>query len=103
MEDIDMTSTQSQTAKERTERLEARITRSQKALFKQAAALQGRTLSDFIIQAAAEAATRVVQEQQVITLTTQEQKVFVEALLNPPAPGPRLHSAARRYRKLAGQ
>jgi uncharacterized protein (DUF1778 family) len=103
MEDFDMASTRSQTAKERTERLEARITRSQKALFKQAAALQGRTLSDFIIQAASEAATRVVQEQQVITLTTQEQKVFVEALLNPPAPGPRLNSAAHRYRKLAGQ
>jgi len=98
-----MNSTHSQSAHERTERLEARITRSQKALFKQAAALQGRTLSDFIIQAASEAATRVIQDQQVITLTTQEQKVFVESLLNPPAPGPRFRSAARRYREIKGQ
>jgi uncharacterized protein (DUF1778 family) len=103
MEDIAMNSTHSQTTQERTERLEARITRTQKALFKQAAALQGRTLSDFIIQAASEAAARVVQAQKVITLTTQEQKVFVEALLNPPEPGPRLRSAARRYRKIMGQ
>lgn len=95
--------TNSQTGQERTERLEARITQAQKALFKQAAALEGRTLSDFIVQAASEAALRTVQAHQVISLTAQEQKVFVEALLNPPAPGPQLRSAARRYRKLMGQ
>lgn len=92
----------SQTGKERTERLEARITQAQKALLKQAAELEGRTLSDFIVQAASDAALRTVQAYQVISLTAQEQKVFVEALLNPPAPGPRLRSAARRYRKLMG-
>lgn len=91
-----------QTGQERTERLEARITQAQKALFKQAAELEGRTLSDFIVQAASEAALRTVQAHQVISLTAQEQKIFVEALLNPPAPGPRLRSAARRYRKLMG-
>jgi uncharacterized protein (DUF1778 family) len=68
--------------RERTERLEARITRGQKSLFRRAAKLQGRTLSDFIVQAASEAAKRVVQEHQVITLTAQEQAVFVEALLS---------------------
>lgn len=98
-----MPSTNLQTSQERSERLEARITQSQKALLKQAADLQGRTLSDFIVQAASEAALRVVQEHQVITLTAREQAVFVEALLNPPEPGPRLRSAARRYRKIMGQ
>jgi len=88
--------------RERTERLEARITRGQKSLFRRAAKLQGRTLSDFIVQAASEAAKRVVQEHQVITLTAQEQAVFVEALLHPPAPGPRLRSAMRRYNKIMG-
>jgi uncharacterized protein (DUF1778 family) len=90
-------------SQERSERLEARTTRDQKALFKQAAELQGRTLSDFIVQAASDAATRVVEKHQVITLTTQEQAGFVEALLNPPKPGPRLRAAARRYRKVMGQ
>ena len=88
--------------RERTERLEARITRGQKSLFWRAAKLQGRTLSDFIVQAASEAAKRVVQEHQVITLTAQEQAVFVEALLSPPAPEPRLRSAMRRYNKIMG-
>jgi uncharacterized protein (DUF1778 family) len=92
----------SQTGKERTERLEARITQVQKAFFKQAAELEGRTLSDFIVQAATEAARRTVKAHQVITLTANEQKTFVKALLNPPKPGPRLRSAVRRYRKLIG-
>ena len=98
-----MPSTHTQhTSQERSERLEARITRGQKALFRQAAELQGRTLSDFIVQAASEAATRVVQEHQVIALTAEEQAVFVQALLNPPKPGPRLRAAARRFRKIMG-
>ena len=98
-----MPATNPRAARSRTERLEARITRGQKALFKQAAELQGRTLSDFIVQAASEAANRLMQEQRVITLTAREQKVFVETLLNPPAPGPRLRIAARRYRKMMSQ
>lgn len=103
MEGFAMPSTNTHATQEHAERLEARITRAQKALLKQAAEIQGRTLSDFIVQAASEAATKVVQQQQVITLTAKEQAVFVQALLNPPAPGPRLRAAARRYRKVMGQ
>lgn len=95
-----MPTANAQSGKERTERLEARVTQAQKTLFKQAAELEGRTLSDFIVQAASEAARRTVQAHQVISLTVQEQKVFVESLLNPPEPGPRLRTAATRYRKL---
>jgi uncharacterized protein (DUF1778 family) len=97
-----MPTTNAQSRKDRTERLEARITQAQKMLFKQAAELEGRTLSDFIVQAASEAARRTVQAHQVISLTAQEQKLFVESLLNPPEPGPRLRTAVRRYRKLIG-
>jgi uncharacterized protein (DUF1778 family) len=64
---------------------------------------QGRTLSDFIVQAASEAAIRVVQEHQVIDLTAREQAVLIQALLNPPAPGLRIRSAARRYHKIMSQ
>jgi uncharacterized protein (DUF1778 family) len=41
------------TAKARDERLEARISREQKALFQRAAGLHGRTLSDFVIASVA--------------------------------------------------
>lgn len=85
---------------ERSERLEARISRDLKELFKQAAKLQGRTLSDFVVQAASEAANRVVEEHRLIRLTTKEQSVFVNALLNPPPPGSKLKAAFRRYREV---
>src|SRR6266567_1908547 len=46
-------STSRQTAlRIRAERLEARISRDQKALFQRAAALQGRTLTDFVVASA---------------------------------------------------
>lgn len=98
-----MSSLSSRSGQERIERLEARITKNQKTLFKKAAALQGRSLSDFIVQAASEAANRIVREQRIIALTAEEQKVFVEALLKPAKPGPRLRAAARRYRKAVGR
>ncbi len=84
----------------RSERLEARITRDLKALFEQAAKLQGRSLSDFVVQAVSEAANRVVEEHRLLRLTTQEQSVFVNALLNPPPPGSKLKAAFRQYRKV---
>lgn len=37
------------TTKPRDERLEARVSRDQKALFQRAAELQGRTLTDFVV------------------------------------------------------
>jgi uncharacterized protein (DUF1778 family) len=95
-----MPSSSPQTEQGRIERLEARITSGQKVLLKQAAEPQGRTLSDFVAHAASEAAMRIVEEHKVITLTAREQAAFVEALLNPPKPGPRLRAAARRYRKV---
>jgi uncharacterized protein (DUF1778 family) len=97
-----MAPTTPQTNEQRNERLEARVTKKQKDLLRQAAALQGRSLSDFLVHAAAEAASRVVREQQILELTSQEQAAFVDALLHPPKPGPRLKAAARRYRKTLG-
>ncbi len=98
-----MPSTHSNARQARSERLEARITRKQKELFRQAADIQGRTVTDFVIQAASDAAVRVVQDQKVMVLTAEEQVKFAKALLHPPKPGLRLRAAARRYRKVAGE
>ena len=83
-------------------RLEARITENQKALLQRAADLTGRSLTEFVVSSAQEAALRAVRQREVLTLTPEDSKAFVEALLNPPAPGPRLREAARRYRALTG-
>ncbi len=90
------------TAKTRDERLEARISRDQKALFQRAAELQGRTLTDFVIASVHEAAVRVIEDAQTIRLSTRDSRAFAEALLNPREPNARLKASAQRYLKLTG-
>lgn len=86
----------------RNARLEARISAEQKTLLQQAAALSGRTLSEFVVASAQEAARRVIQEHETVRLSRSEQVAFVGALLKPPAPGARLRRAAAAYRKQTG-
>ncbi len=90
------------TDKSRGARLEARISVEQKALLQQAAALSGRTLSEFVVASAQEAASRVIQDHETIRLSRTEQIAFVTALLNPPPPNDRLRQAAAAYRKQMG-
>ena len=90
------------TAKARNERLEARISRDQKALFQRAAELQGRTLTDFVIASVHDAAVRVIKETQTIRLSARDSRAFADALLNPREPNSRLKAAAHRYLKLTG-
>ena len=82
---------------EKSERLEARLSRTQKALIQHAADLMGRSLTDFILSASQEAANKIIREHAVITLTTQESENFVNVLLNPPSPNWALRQAAKRY------
>lgn len=90
-----MASTQPQ---DKTERFEARITVEQKSLLLKAAALTGRSLTDFVIASAQECATRAVREHEAMRLSARDREAFVTALLNPPVPGPRLRKAAKRYK-----
>ena len=85
------------------ERLEARISPAQKALFKRAAELEGRTLTDFVVECTSRAARRVVEVNEAITLSARDRESFVKELLNPRPPGRALRSAARWYKKMAGQ
>ena len=79
------------------ERLEARISRQEKELFARAAAIQGRTPSEFVVSALHDAALKVIEAHEVIRLTEKDRAVFVEALLNPPEPSANLKAAAKRY------
>jgi uncharacterized protein (DUF1778 family) len=83
-------------------RLEARISAEQKALFQQAALLSARTLSEFVVVSAQEAATKIIKEHETIALTREEQVRFVSALLTPPEPNDRLRLAAAQYRTQTG-
>lgn len=81
------------------ERLEARISADKKSLLKNAAELSGRTLTDFVVHSAYEAAVRVIQEYQQLHLSIKDRDVFIEALLNPPMPSDKLLKAAKKYKK----
>jgi uncharacterized protein (DUF1778 family) len=87
----------------RKERFEARISRTQKELFKRAAELQGRTLTDFVIASAQDAAVRIIGEMENIRLSPVDSRAFAEALLNPRQPPTELRAAAQRYGKMVGQ
>lgn len=84
----------------RTERLEARLTAEQKAFLTRAAELEGRSLTDFVVHSAQEAAKQVIREHEAIMLGEQDRKAFVAALLEEAEPGDRLRRAAERYRNV---
>ena len=94
--------TKEATDKSRSARLEARISVEQKTVLQRAAALSGRTLSEFVVASAQDAASRVIQEHETIRLSRAEQIAFVSALLKPPAASARLRRAAAAYREQMG-
>lgn len=86
----------------RFERLEARISLEQKKLFVRAAALEGRTLTDFVIGSLTKAAQRVVSDKEILVLAERDSAAFVREMLHPGPPNKALRAAARKYKKAVG-
>lgn len=86
----------------RGERLEARVTVAQKRLIEHAAALQGRTVTDFVLTSVQEAAHRAIEEQQWVELSVRDSEAFARALMNPEPVNARLRETVRQYRKATG-
>ncbi|MGH7211346.1 MAG: DUF1778 domain-containing protein [Acetobacteraceae bacterium] len=84
----------------RTARSEARIAPEALAVVKRAAELQGRSVSDFVVAAAQEAATRAIEEMQIVRLSVEDQHAFLAAILDPPSPTAALVRAAGAHRRL---
>ncbi len=83
----------------RTERLDARLSREEKEIIETAANLRGTSFSDFVRMVTKEAALKTIREHEVLVLSGESRRVFVEALLNPPKPNAKLTAAARRLRE----
>ncbi len=81
-------------------RLEARLPVDVHALLKRAAELQGRSLTDFVVTAARDAACRVIEEAEIIRLSVEDQRRLADAILKPRTPAPALRRAFARRRKL---
>jgi uncharacterized protein (DUF1778 family) len=84
----------------RGERLETRVTADQKNLIEHA--LQGRTVTDFVLTSVQEAARRAIEEHQRLDLSVRDSQAFVEALIDPQPVNDRLRDTVRRYRQATG-
>jgi len=84
----------------RSERIEARTTPKVLAMLRHADAMQGRSLSHFIVTAAELAAMQAIEEAQVIRLSAEDQRRFVDALLDPPEPTPAMDRAHAHWQRL---
>jgi uncharacterized protein (DUF1778 family) len=84
----------------RSTRLEARISPHALAVVKRAAEIQGRSISDFVVAAAQDAAHRTIEETQIIRLSVKDQRALVDAILNPREPAPALRRAQKAHRRL---
>jgi len=87
-------------AQARSTRLEARIAPRALAIVKRAAEMQGRSLSDFVVAAAQEAAQRTIERMHVIELSLADQRAFAEAILDPPKPNAAMRRAKAAHKRL---
>lgn len=84
----------------KTARLDARLPKSVLELIKTAADLQGRSLSEFVIGSAREAAERTLQEQASLELSLDDQVRFAKAMLGPQKVAPAMRRAAKTHAAL---
>jgi uncharacterized protein (DUF1778 family) len=90
------------TGSRRRERLEARVHSDVKDLIARAAALQGVSISDFVVRSAHDAAKSVLHEQATMRLTERDARTFIDAIDDPPEPSEALKRAMAEYMRLHG-
>ena len=88
-------------AKLASDRIDIRISKENKDLIKYAAEISGfKTVSEFIISMAKNEAKRIIEEEARHLKSMDDKVLFVETLLNPPAPNKTLKSALDNYNDL---
>jgi uncharacterized protein (DUF1778 family) len=73
-----------------------RIEANTRQLIDEAAAILGKTRTEFMIESARRQAIDVLLDQRLFVLDSDRYDAFMHALDNPPAPGPKLRSLLRR-------
>ena len=81
-------------------RFDARLSRSQKDLFEEAARIKGfKSLSEFVIYTTQEAAIMIIEKHNAILASEKDKYIFFHAIVHPPKPNKNLTQAAKRYKK----
>ena len=73
-----------------------RIEAGTRRLIDDAAAILGKTRTEFMVESARQQAVDVMLDQRLFGLDPEQHDAFVRTLDNPPAPGPKLKSLMRR-------
>lgn len=73
-----------------------RIETGTRKLIDDAAAVLGKTRTEFMVESARRQAVDVLLDQRLFTLDAKRYDTFMQALDNPPAPGPKLKALLRR-------
>jgi len=81
----------------KTERIELRVRPSAKKVIKRAMAVTGMSAADL----AYEGALNALDRHQRIVLSGRDRAEFLDLILNPPPPAPKLVAAIKRHRRIA--
>jgi uncharacterized protein (DUF1778 family) len=82
------------------DRIDVRISKEQKEFVKYASEIRGfKNLTEFIIFCVNKESNEIIAENNLILKSLEDKRVFVDALLNPPAPNEKLKRAQLNYKK----
>ncbi len=81
----------------RSERINLRLSETDKRRIELAAGVEGKTVSGFIVASALEHAEKAIRDHDTAVLERRDAEVFLEAIANPPAPNERLRAALEEH------
>ncbi len=84
----------------RSERINLRLSGTAKRRIEQAAAVEGKTVSGFIVSSALENAEKAVRRHEAMVLDREDAMRFFDAIADPPPPNDRLGTALEEHRRL---
>ena len=86
-----------QTGTVRSERINLRLSETAKRHIEQAAHVEGKTVSAFIVSSALENADKTVRRHETVALAREDAARFLDALSDPPPPNDRLRAALEEH------
>ncbi len=81
------------------ERMHIRLDALSKQKLERAAAYAHKSLSEFVLGQALDAADAIIHEHETLTLNEVDWQVFLDALENPPKPNAKLKQALTEHKK----
>lgn len=83
------------------DRIDVRISTEQKELIKYASLLRGfKSVSEFVVYCINSEANKIINDSNVMLKSIDDKKIFIDAILNPPAPNDNLKKAQLRYNQI---